>query len=100
MASDDTLKAKMARALHRNGLYEPAAWGIEKLVSRAGMASEDHGRAKELAHEMARDEACPVIYKRVDTAVMLEKDTTQWVAAYVRRHDKDQLTWDLEDELG
>jgi hypothetical protein len=93
--TDDTIRAKLVAKMHRNGFYEPSGVSIDGLANLA-VAGSDQGRAKELVHEMARADACPVIYKRVDASVMLEVDSQDWVAAYIRRNDPDQLTWDLE----
>jgi len=95
--SDDTIRAKIVRTLHRGSFYEPQAIGINGLASAAPVASSDEGRVKTLADELAREEASPVIFKQVGKSVMLEVDSQQWVAAYIRRHDEEQLTWDLRN---
>jgi hypothetical protein len=94
--TDDTIRAKVVRAMHRNGFYEPRAVSVDGLASLSPVASDDEGRTKELIHEMARAEASPVVYKRVNQSVMLEVDSEDWVAAYIRRHDPDQLPWRLK----
>ena len=94
--SDDTIRAKLVRTLHRGGFYEPRGISVQGLANRAGVAASDEGRAAELTHELARADASPVIYKRVGDSVMLEVDSEDWVSAYIRRHDPEQLMWDLQ----
>lgn len=94
--SDETIRAKLLRALHRGGYYAPRGISVTGLVNAAPVASDDVGRAKEVTHEMARDGDEPVIYKVTGEAVMLESDEEDWVAARIEVHDADQLTWDLK----
>ena len=92
--SDDTIRAKLVRTLHRGGFFEPRSISVQGLANRSGVATSDEGRAAELAHELAREDASPVIYKRVGNSVMLEVDSEDWAVAFIRRHDPEQLMWD------
>lgn len=97
MASDDTLRARTVAKMHRKGWYDPVGAHVET-VANVSAPSHDAGRAKELVREMADADDAPVRWKRVGQVVMLEQDSESWVASWIRRHDSDQLPWDLESE--
>lgn len=95
-----TLKAKVLSTLDRQGFYAPRAVAVEDLPNFVGVEAHEQGDVKEVTHEMARDEAEPVIYKVIDETVMLEQDSDQWAASRVRYHDADELEWPHKKALG
>lgn len=97
MASDDKLRARIVAKMHRKGWYDPRGAHVETVANIAA-ASHDVGRAKELVREMADADDAPVTWKRVGEAVHLEQDSESWAEAWIRRHDPDELPWDLEGQ--
>jgi len=97
MATDDEIKAGVVAKLHRKGHYQPSAVRVD-VVAQFGVASHDRGRAKDLIHAMAKNDASPVVYKPQSgrNAVMLETDSEGWVANWIMRHDETALPWDLK----
>lgn len=97
--TDDTLRAKLLKTLHRKGFYYPKHVNADNLVSMAPVASNDAGDAKDLVHELARSEADPVRYVEGTQSVALEVDSQRWTAARVAHFDAGQLEWDQEQLL-
>lgn len=97
--NDNTIRAKVLRYLDRNGITYPRHKTIEQVSTKAPVAASDEGRAKDLTHEMARDDSYPVRYRETDTTVCLEVDSQRWVASRIRSLDASQLTWDQEQRL-
>ncbi|MFC4553568.1 MULTISPECIES: hypothetical protein [Halorussus] len=96
MATDDEIKAVVVAKLHRKEKYNRAV-RVEN-AAKFGVETHDRGRAKDLIHDMAADDACPVVYKPKSgtNAVYLENDSEDWVADWIRRHDESALPWDLK----
>lgn len=97
--SPDTLRAKVLRYLDRTGVYYPRHEAVEKVATKAGIASSDEGEAKELVHQMARDDSFPLRYRHIDESVCLEVDSQRWVASRIRSLDPDVMTWDQKQRL-
>lgn len=95
----DTLRAKVLRYLDRNGVYYPRHETVEQVTTKAGIAASDEGEAKELTHQMARDDSFPVRYRQIDKTVCLEVDSQRWVASRIRSLDPEALTWDQRQRL-
>ena len=98
MATDDEIRATMAKKMHREGLYDPRSAQLDAVISW-GIENSDRGRARELLREMVKDDACPVTLSPSpgpDT-VMLPKNSTGWVKSYILRYGEyDDLPWDLK----
>jgi hypothetical protein len=97
--TDDTIRAKVIRYLDREGVYYPRHDNIDKVATRAPVATSDEGRAKELAHDMARDDSYPVRYVHIDDSVCLKVDSQRWAASRIQSLDPSVLTWSQEDRL-
>lgn len=95
----DTIRAKVLRYLDRNGVYYPRHESVEKVVTQTGIAASDEGEAKELTHQMARDDSYPVRFRQIDETVCLEVDSQRWVASRIRSLDPEVLTWDQKQRL-
>jgi|GEM_PF-3810683 len=94
--TDSTIRAKLLKTLDRGGFYEPKAIAVDNLVNRAPVPTDSAGRAKELSHTMASDEAEPVVYKIIGESVMLEKDSRDWAMARIAHYDEEYLPWDAD----
>lgn len=94
--ADSTIRAKLLKTLDRGGFYEPKGISADNLVNRAPVPSDSAGRAKDIVHAMASDDAEPVVYKIVGESVMLEKDSRDWVLARIGHYDEEYLPWDAE----
>jgi hypothetical protein len=97
MATDNEIKASVVAKMHRKGHYDPRGVKVD-VAAQFGVPSHDRGRAKDLINAMAKNEACPVVYKPKSgkQAVMLEQDSRGWVANWIARHDESALPWDLK----
>lgn len=95
----DTIRAKILRYLDRNGISYPRHESVEKVVTHTGIAASDEGEAKELAHQMARDDSFPVRYRHIDSTICLEIDSQRWVASRIRSLDPEVMTWDQKQRL-
>lgn len=96
---DDTIRAKIMSTADRAGYYCPRETSVEGLADHA-VGPSDEGRAKELIHELARSDDCPLRYKRTGKTVCIEVDSQRWAAAYIARYDREQLEWDQAQRLG
>lgn len=94
--ADSTIRAKLLKTLDRGGFYAPKGIATDNLVNRAPVPSNDAGRAKDLVHAMATDEAEPVVYKIVGESVMLDKDSRDWVMSRIGYYDEEYLPWDAD----
>jgi len=97
MATDNEIMAGVVAKMHRKAHYEPRGVRVD-VVAQFGVASHDRGRAKDLIHAMAKNKACPVVYKPQSgqDAVMLEAHSEGWVASWIQQNDETALPWDLK----
>lgn len=97
MATDDEIKASAVAKMHRKGHYDPRGVKVDTLAQWAA-ATHDRGRAKDLIHAMAKNSACPVLYKpgTGNQAVMLEHQSEGWAKNWILRHDPGALPFDME----
>jgi len=97
MATDDEIKAVLVAKMHRKGFYDPKGVKVDTAV-QFGVSTNDRGRAKDLLHAMAKNDASPVVYKPISgmSAVMLEQDSEGWVTSWIIQHDETALPWDLK----
>jgi hypothetical protein len=99
MATDDEIKAALVAKLHRKGHYgHRKGVKVENLAQIAPVPSHDVGRARDLTNAMAKNDACPVIYREGISrdVVTLEENSRGWVKAWILRHDESALPWDLD----
>lgn len=89
--------AKMVANMHTMGAYSTTSLAKQDAVVSA-VAVHARGDARDLADEMASDDAAPVVYVHAGDTYRLEDDKGK-VAAFIRRMDRSQLPWDLRQEL-
>lgn len=97
---DATLKARVLSKMDRKGKYCPKAVTVDDaLPNMVGVQSHEYNDVRRLAHEMARDDAEPLQYKRLGETVCLESDSEDWVYGRIKFHDPDEAEAGQGDDL-
>ena len=86
MVTDEKIKARAVWKLRTKGYFLPRAAKVG-VVAQWAAPSHDQGRAKDLIHAMAKNDACPLVYKPKSgrEAVGLEPNSEGWAKSWVER---------------